>query len=84
MLYECITKIERIFDKKKSSKRNSIKYLEKNLGQRSVKLPSRKIREDDFERLMVRRLLSLGLRPAIRSERAGADGTCVEDIMLLP
>ena len=45
---------------------------------------SRKIREDDFERLMVRRLLSLGLRPAIRSERAGADGTCVEDIMLLP
>ena len=45
---------------------------------------TRKIREDDFERALLRRLLCLGIRPAIRRERASLEGTSVEDIMVLP
>ena len=40
MRYEYITKIEIKFDKKKTFKRKSIKYLQKIIFQESVKLPS--------------------------------------------
>ena len=39
MRYEYITKIEIIFDKKKTFNRKSIKYLQNFIFQESVKLP---------------------------------------------
>ena len=43
MCYEYITKIEIKFDKKKTFKRKSIKYLQNFIFQESVKLPTDKM-----------------------------------------
>ena len=46
MRYEYITKIEIKFDKKKTFKRKSIKYLQKIIFQESVKLPGQNLRPE--------------------------------------
>ena len=45
MRYKYITKIEIKFDKKKTFKRKSIKYLQNYIFQESVKLPIRKAQQ---------------------------------------
>ena len=47
MRYEYITKIEIKFDKKKTFKRKSIKYLQKIIFQESVKLPGHPLFNDE-------------------------------------
>ena len=49
MRYKYITKIEIKFDKKKTFKRKSIKYLQNYIFQESVKLPRRQLGDSGGE-----------------------------------
>ena len=61
MRYEYITKIEIKFDKKKTFKRKSIKYLQNFLFQESVKLP---MLDSNFKIKALAEYDSIGLLPS--------------------
>ena len=52
MHYEYITKIEIKFDKKKTFKRKSIKYLQNFIFQESVKLPQKSFDKGNIEGIL--------------------------------
>ena len=69
MRYEYITKIEIKFDKKKTFKRKSIKYLQNFIFQESVKLPGRgNLNVKKVNKNLQIRNLSLSLQSLLRGK----------------